>query len=93
MSDGLYKTLENSRQSNEDVNFQIVSLVVAELQKQSTIDGVCQAVVDRVCLYHHDAFIDRNLKSCERRDDMTLLLRLFNAKPGCYIPSPQVRNF
>ena len=87
MSDGLYKSLEDSKIFNQDVNVEIVGLVATELQAQSTINGVCQAVVDRICRYHHDAFMNKN-KLCERRDDMTLLLRLFNAQLGGNAPSP-----
>jgi hypothetical protein len=87
MSDGLYKSLEDSKVLNQDVNVEILGLVTAELQAQSTINGVCQAVVDRICRYHHDGFMNQN-KLCERRDDMTLLVRLFNAQLGGNTPSP-----
>ena len=87
MSDGLYKSLEDSKTLNQDVNVEILGLVATELQAQSTINGVCQAVVDRICRYHHDSFMNQN-KQCERRDDMTLLLRLFNAQLGGSTPSP-----
>ena len=87
MSDGLYKSLEDSKVLNQDVNVEIVGLVATELQAQTTINGVCQAVVDRVCRYHHDSFMNQN-KNCERRDDMTLLVRLFNAQLGCNTTSP-----
>ena len=92
MSDGLYKSLEDSKVLNQDVNVEIVGLVASELQAQSTINGVCQAVVDRICRYHHDGFMNKN-KLCERRDDMTLLLRLFNAQLGGKIPSPISPHF
>lgn len=96
MSDGLYKSLENSKifaqDVNVDVNVEIVGLVTAELQAQSTINGVCQAVVDRICRHHHDSFMKQN-KLCERRDDMTLLLRLFSAQLGSNTPSPVSPHF
>lgn len=87
MSDGLYKSLEDSKALSQDANIEIVGLVAAELQAQSTINGVCQAVVDRICRFHHDGFMNHN-KRCERRDDMTLLLRLFSAKLGGNTQSP-----
>lgn len=87
MSDGLYKSLEDSNALTQDANVEVVGLVAAELQAQSTINGVCQAVVDRICRYHHDGFMNQN-KQCELRDDMTLLLRLFTAKLGGNAPSP-----
>lgn len=87
MSDGLYKSLEDSKALSQDANIEIVGLVAAELQAQSTINGVCQAVVDRICRFHHDGFMNHN-KQCERRDDMTLLLRLFSAKLGGNTQSP-----
>lgn len=87
MSDGLYKSLEDSSGFSGDTNVDVVGLVAAELQAQTTINGVCQAVVDRICRYHHDGFMNQN-KQCERRDDMTLLLRLFSAQTGGNTPSP-----
>lgn len=92
MSDGLNKSLEDSKVLTQDVNVEIVGLVARELQAQSTINGVCQAVVDRICRHHHDGFMNQN-KLCERRDDMTLLLRLFNAQLGGNTPSPVSPHF
>lgn len=87
MSGGLYKSLEQTNLLNQDVNVEILGLITAELQAQSTINGVCQAVVDRICRSHHDSFMNQN-KLCERRDDMTLLLRMFNALLGGGTASP-----
>lgn len=87
MSDGLYKSLEVSKALSQEANVEIVGLVTTELQAQSTINGVCQAVVDRICRFHHDGFMNQN-KQCERRDDMTLLLRLFSAQLGGQAQSP-----
>ena len=87
MSDGIYKSLENSTVLQHDANVEIVRLIDNEIQAQATINGVCQAVVDKICRYHHDGFMNQN-KLCESRDDMTLLLRLFNARLGGRTPSP-----
>ena len=87
MSDGLYKGLEASKALTQDVNVEIVGLITADLTAASTITGVSLAVVDRVCRFHQDGFMNQN-KQCERRDDMTLLLRLFGAKLGGKTQSP-----
>ena len=75
MSDGVYKSLEDATGS-EAANVEVVQLVTEELQEQTTLNGVAQAVLDKIGRRHHDAFMDEFTK-CQKRDDMTLLVRIF----------------
>ncbi|ESP01385.1 hypothetical protein LOTGIDRAFT_186175, partial [Lottia gigantea] len=80
MSDGLYQSLEDASNC-ERVNAEIASMVAAEFSMQSTLNGVAQAVVDRVVRRHHDAYMtghDMLKIVCQKRDDITLLIRNFN---------------
>lgn len=83
MSDGLYSSLETATGSAQ-VNVDIANMVATEFRLQATLNGVAQAVVDRVVRIHHDAFMmasDQSHKeACQRRDDITLLVRQFNAR-------------
>ena len=75
MSDGLYKSLEGAT-GTDHVNVDIASMVVTEFSQQSTLNGVAQAVVDKVVRKHHDAFMMSSCKTlCQKRDDITLLVR------------------
>ena len=60
----------------------IIALVAAELQEQRTIEGVAQAVVDKICRAHQDEFVKSGGTICKTREDMTLLLRLFGVCVG-----------
>ena len=80
MSASLYRSLEVSSGS-EHVNKDIASMVATEFAVQSTLNGVAQAVVDKVVRKHHDTFMtssDHRKELCQRRDDITLLIRNFN---------------
>ena len=75
MSDGLYKSLEDAT-GTDHVNADIASMVATEFSQQSTLNGVAQAVVDKVVRKHHDAFMMSPCKTvCRKRDDITLLVR------------------
>ena len=57
-------------------------MVYREIVKQSTIEGVAQSVVDQICRVHKEQFVKSENQTCLRREDMTLLIRLFNVKVG-----------
>lgn len=91
MSEGLYKSLEDATDT-EHVNADIVSMVALEFAEQSTLNGVAQAVVDKVVRRHHDKFmlsVDLARKElCQMRDDITLLVRNFSYPLPNAIASP-----
>ncbi|XP_054257236.1 TGF-beta-activated kinase 1 and MAP3K7-binding protein 1-like [Macrosteles quadrilineatus] len=89
MSDGLYKSLEESGVSEDQVNKEIARLTVSEFRMQATLMGVAQAVVDRVVRVHHDVYM-RGVPEAgaTRRDDITLLVRNFNYPLPNAITSP-----
>ncbi len=89
MSDGLYQSLEAV--GKDSVNVEIAAMVAAEFGMQSTLNGVAQAVVDKVVRMHHDTFmmsIDARKERCQKRDDITLLVRNFNFPSQNVTPSP-----
>jgi len=75
-SDGLYKALKEATNTG-NVNHDIVQMVIEEFKEQSTLFGVAQAVVNRVCKLHQDKFLSGN-SSFQKIDDITLLVRLFH---------------
>lgn len=52
-------------------------MILEEFSTQSTLNGVAQAVVDKVVRMHHDAYMKDNEtpKRCQKRGDITLLVR------------------
>ncbi|GFQ63969.1 TGF-beta-activated kinase 1 and MAP3K7-binding protein 1 [Trichonephila clavata] len=84
MSDGLYKSLEEAT-GTTNVNAMLVNMVFEQFAEQSTLNGVAQAVVDKAVRIHHDAFMrdTGTPKQCQKRDDITLLVRNFN----CSLPN------
>lgn len=90
MSDGVYKCLEEATGSTT-ANFDIVGMVANELQCQTTLNGVAQAVVDKVGRIHHDSFMQQ-LSTCHKRDDMTLLIRVFDEELTSSLSSPRSVN-
>ncbi|XP_054706687.1 TGF-beta-activated kinase 1 and MAP3K7-binding protein 1-like [Uloborus diversus] len=84
MSDGLYKSVEEAT-NTANANTTIVNMLLDQFQEQSTLNGVAQAVVDKVVRMHHDAFMRdcETPKRCQKRDDITLLVRKFN----CLLPN------
>uniref|UniRef100_T1J677 TGF-beta-activated kinase 1 and MAP3K7-binding protein 1 n=1 Tax=Strigamia maritima TaxID=126957 RepID=T1J677_STRMM len=77
MSDGLYKTLEEAV-ATEHANQDIAKMVAEQFCEQSTITGVAQAVVDKIVRLHHDRYMSDASDTCQKRGDMTLLVRQFN---------------
>ncbi len=57
-------------------------MIAAELNEQSTIGAVAQSVVDKVCRAHQEEFINSDGATCQEREDITLLVRLFSARLG-----------
>jgi len=80
MSDGLYQALQDATGCDR-VNVDVARMVASEFSVQSTLNGVAQAVVDKVCRIHHDAYLtgtpDTKLL-CQKRGDITLLVRNFS---------------
>jgi len=68
ISSGLYKALE---EVTDHVNPLLVQMIMEEFSSQTTLNGVAQAVVDRVARMHQE-----HPRVC-RREDMTLLVRNF----------------
>ena len=64
------------------VNTHIGNMVYSEIQRQTTIEGVAQSVVDQICRLHKEQFVKSENQKCLRREDMTLLIRLFNINIG-----------
>ena len=80
MSDGLYHSLQHAT-GTDRVNSEISSLVATEFAVQNTLNGVAQALVDKVVRIHHDSFMMGNQEvklRCHKRGDITLLVRNFN---------------
>ncbi|KAK3586022.1 hypothetical protein CHS0354_033144 [Potamilus streckersoni] len=80
MSDGLYHALQEAT-GTEQVNAEIASMVAAEFAVQSTLNGVAQALVDKVVRIHHDTFMMGSpevKRICQKRGDITLMVRNFN---------------
>ena len=75
-------------------------MIDTEFAKQTSLDAVAQAVVDRVKRIHSDTFASgrERAKFCPRHEDMTLLVRNFgyplgemsqstpSPAPGMYAP-------
>ncbi|XP_033106084.1 TGF-beta-activated kinase 1 and MAP3K7-binding protein 1-like [Anneissia japonica] len=82
-TNGLYKSLEEAT-ATAHVNHDIAYMVAAEFNIQSTLSGVAQGVVDKVLRIHHDTYLQNNIRAkfCDKRDDITLLVRNFNFPLG-----------
>lgn len=90
MSDGVYNSFRDAT-GKEHVNAEIASMVASEFGIQSTLNGVAQAVIDKVVRIHHDAFMTASndvKQQCQKRDDMTLLVRNFSYPLPNAISSP-----
>lgn len=59
-------------------------MIDTEFAKQTSLDAVAQAVVDRVKRIHSDTFASggERAKFCPRHEDMTLLVRNFGYPLG-----------
>ncbi|XP_045321835.1 TGF-beta-activated kinase 1 and MAP3K7-binding protein 1 isoform X5 [Leopardus geoffroyi] len=83
MSEGLYKALEAAHGPGQ-ANQEIAAMIDTEFAKQTSLDAVAQAVVDRVKRIHGDTFASggERAKFCPRHEDMTLLVRNFGYPLG-----------
>ncbi|NXU42774.1 TAB1 protein, partial [Drymodes brunneopygia] len=83
MSEGLYKALEAAHGPGQ-ANQEIAAMIATEFAKQTSLDAVAQAVVDRVKRIHCDTFASGGERSkfCPRHEDMTLLVRNFGYPLG-----------
>ncbi|KAF6122021.1 TGF-beta activated kinase 1 (MAP3K7) binding protein 1 [Phyllostomus discolor] len=83
MSEGLYKALEAAHGPGQ-ANQEIAAMIDTEFAKQTSLDAVAQAVVDRVKRIHSDTFASggERAKFCSRHEDMTLLVRNFGYPLG-----------
>lgn len=63
---------------------EIAAMIATEFAKQTSLDAVAQAVVDRVKRIHCDTFASGGERSkfCPRHEDMTLLVRNFGYPLG-----------
>lgn len=63
---------------------EIAAMIDTEFAKQTSLDAVAQAVVDRVKRIHSDTFASggERAKFCPRHEDMTLLVRNFGYPLG-----------
>nr|KAF6453989.1 TGF-beta activated kinase 1 (MAP3K7) binding protein 1 [Molossus molossus] len=83
MSEGLYKALEAAHGPGQ-ANQEIAAMIDTEFAKQTSLDAVAQAVVDRVKRIHGDTFASggERAKFCPKHEDMTLLVRNFGYPLG-----------
>lgn len=88
MSDGVYRSIEDASDIEKNSNFDVVRLVMEELQFQNNLTGVAQAVVDRIGRVHHDTYMNQLCK-CQKRDDMTILIRIFKEEIANSLKSPR----
>ncbi|XP_076459304.1 TGF-beta-activated kinase 1 and MAP3K7-binding protein 1-like isoform X2 [Babylonia areolata] len=89
MSDGLYQSLTDATNS-ERVNADIASMVATEFSMQTTLNGVAQAVVDKVVRFHHDTYMTgtpQQKRVCQKRDDITLMVRQFKYPLSTHSPT------
>ena len=89
MSDGVYRSIEEAADiDTNNSNFDVVRLVIEELQFQNNLTGVAQAVVDRIGRAHHDTYMNQLCK-CQKRDDITILIRIFKEEIANSLKSPR----
>lgn len=64
------------------VNKELVSIVVQQFNRQSTLVGVAQSVINQISQLHHDSYMKTKMSGADypfnSRDDMTLLIRNFS---------------
>jgi TAK1-binding protein 1 len=82
LSGGLCKVLSQLYSNDlKRVNTVIVQICVQEFNRQSTLVGVAQSVVNHVAQLHHDLYMKSKhsgIESFRSREDMTLLIRNFS---------------
>ncbi len=80
---GLCAALQEVLGSPEGVNAELVKLVIAEAKHRSNLHDLAQAVVDNIVRQHHQRFMKRDDGvRAPMHEDMTLLIRRFEAPPG-----------
>ena len=94
MSFGLFKSWKDATGS-EHVNTDIASMTATAFNEQTTLNGVAQAVVDKVVRIHHDTYMtssNERKELCETRKDITLLVRNFNYPLPNAVHSPTMSS-
>ncbi|XP_065655579.1 TGF-beta-activated kinase 1 and MAP3K7-binding protein 1 isoform X3 [Hydra vulgaris] len=83
MSHGVYHAYMHATDAlPEEVNSCIASMVEEEIGKRSSIEDVAQEVINRICRMHLSKFLKSHNTHCLKRDDMTLIVKLFNMELG-----------
>ena len=88
MSDGVYRSIEEAACRELDSNAEVVRIILEELYSQNNLNGIAQAVVDRIGRAHLDTYMNQMTK-CQKRDDMTLLIRIFKEDIANNMKSPR----
>merc|ERR1719354_1256590 len=89
MSSGVYKAYQEATGTKHNmVNNNIASMVNQEINRNTTMDAVAKAVLDEISYLHYDQYMNSNKTICTHREDMTLLVRLFNMELGAQVQSP-----
>ena len=88
MSDGVYRSIEEAACRELDSNAEVVRIILDELYSQNNLNGIAQAVVDRIGRAHLDTYMNQ-MSKCQRRDDMTLLIRIFKEDIANNMKSPR----
>lgn len=90
MSDGVYHAVEEmsdcsveDQDSSPDPNIRIANLLHHELKQHSDCQKAADSVLQFICSKHFDSF-KLGCGNCCRRDDMTLIVRLFNRTSKLY---------
>ena len=66
---------------DSDINTELCRITKEQFSENTTVSGVAQSVVDKVVRMHRDHFeTEIEVESSWRREDITLLVRNFNAK-------------
>lgn len=85
LSGGLCKVL--TQLFSEDLNIvnkELTNIVVQQFNKQSTLVGVSQSVINQISQLHHDLYMKTKMSGADcqftSREDMTLLIRNFSFK-------------
>ncbi|XP_033631253.1 TGF-beta-activated kinase 1 and MAP3K7-binding protein 1-like isoform X2 [Asterias rubens] len=91
-TNGLQKSLVDATGTNQP-NVDIAHMIAAEFSVQSTLSGVAQGVVDKVIRIHHDTYLGNSsrAKACQKREDITLLVRDFGYPLGTSVNSPTMQ--
>nr|XP_054763551.1 TGF-beta-activated kinase 1 and MAP3K7-binding protein 1-like [Lytechinus pictus] len=88
-SNGLSQSLIEATDTSQ-ANLDLAFMAMSEFEVQATLSGVAQAVVDKVVRKHHDTYLSEGgrMANCQKRDDITLIVRNFNFPLGSRMSSP-----